>query len=138
MKCNRVNCVLTGEPGTLIRVSDFYVCNKCCTDIYTLDEIERITAEDRNCFVDMPGGDSVHIRHPEHFGWYNYEIRKQTKWVNWYRLLGRDGDVVGSVVSYDYSECDFIKYNGPNVIAHMKVDDHTETFSIKPDEIDFY
>ena len=133
MDCNKKNC-----NGSLVRVGKYYVCDTCCRDIITKDEVIKISAGSRNVFVDKPKGKSIEIKDPEFMGFYPYEVVNKTKWRTNYKLIGRNGSVIGALVIADYSKCNFIESNEPKYMAHLHHKDYVVTISIKEDEIIFW
>ena len=133
MDCNKDGC-----NGNLVRAGKYYVCDTCCTDTVTQDEVIKIVAINRNVFVEKPNGKSIEIKDPEYMGFYPYKVINKTEWRSNYKLMGKNGNVIGALVVADYSKCDFITSYEPKYMAHIHNKDYVVTVSIKENEIKFH
>ncbi len=61
-----MNCPKDTCDGELIKVRKFYVCETCCSDTISFDEIIKIAAEGRNVLQDKPKGKSNEITNREY------------------------------------------------------------------------
>jgi len=133
MECPKNDC-----NGELIKVRKFYVCEACCSDTISFDEITKIAAEGRNVLQSKPKGKSIEITNPEYMGFYPYTLTSKTKWRENYQLKGKDGKAVGALVLADYTKCKFITSTEPKYMAHLRHKDYVITVSIQEDDIKFH
>ena len=126
--------------GKLIKIHDYYVCNKCCKDSISFDEIVQLTKRERGALSEKPKGPSIELLHPEASGFYTYKISFETDWFTHYTLYGFEGKTKGGLKMEDYTEADFIiHYNGPYQVVNMITSDrNVETLSLKLEEIVFH
>lgn len=138
MKCNREKCIKSGDPGLLIKVGNYYVCTKCCSDTFSFQEITELgDAEARNCFVTKPKGKSIQILRAEYRGYYKYKKTDGTKYIKYYKIFGRDEQPLGQIIFMDYSKSELITYKGPYIMLHISTGDYIETTSLEKEEVIF-
>ena len=59
--------------GKLVKLNDYYVCNKCCKDNIPFEMISKIAQEERGIFATKPTGKCIELTHPEFSGYYEFE-----------------------------------------------------------------
>ena len=126
--------------GELIKIRDYYVCDKCCKDSISFEEIVQLTKHERGALSEKPKGPSIELLHPEASGFYTYKISFETEWFTHYTLCGFEGKPKGELKMEDYTEADFILlYTGPHQVVNMRVPNgNVETLSLKLEEIVFH
>ena len=134
MECNKKGC-----EGELIKLKRYYVCNKCCNDITSYEEISNLVKEKRGALSVKPKGKSLEILHPELNGYYTYDKIPTNEWRKKFTIYGKDNKLMGSIEIEDYTEASFIiHYNGPSCVVRTINKEINETISINPNEVIFY
>lgn len=126
--------------GDLIKVQSYYVCNKCCKDFISFDEVIQLTKQERGALSEKPKGSSIELLHPEMSGFYTFKISFETEWFTHYTLYGYDGIDKGGLKMEDYTKADFIiHYKGPyQTVTLIDSKGRVDTLSLTPEEIIFH
>ena len=137
MKCTKPKCETSDKPGTLVKVGKFYVCDKCCSDIFTQDEVDNMVSyEKRDFFIDKPKGSCMEITKLDYKGFYKYQKMESTKYRKIYRIIGKDETVLGQMIFMDYTKSKFIDCKS-SILIHIKNVDYVETGTLKSGEVIF-